>query len=249
MRPNFPYRLGTIGLGLAVVLAAGGCSTPGADQQDTSKQCGFVMDASGSAEEIIKTVATEKRLKDEVLNGGCGRVAFAVVTGASETTLCKDVHPAVDLVPADPNNKIYSQAISENRAKVAETLTKIVECGRPEQKRIPGSDVFGALKVIADKVPPDGSPRNFYIFSDMMESTPDVSFYKTDLSDPGRRNSIAKPFLRPELKPNFANAKIYYFGLGGDAASGQAARRKPFVQKFWTEYISHAGGQFLDGST
>jgi hypothetical protein len=214
------------------------CGTAAPSAPDVS--CGLVVDTTS----FTANTNVQDKIQTNVprfLNG-CATVSFGVVTGISGATDCR--RPVLRLNPRSADNPQDNPKVAEGiraaRRKAAiTTLWQLAECGRKEKRTQTGSDILGALDLIARGSSEYGRLSKILIISDMVEHTHRLNLYKADIRTLPKRTDIIRMLQKDHVMPDLKGAKISIIGFG--ILSTTDPSRLLDLREFWNEAFTATG--------
>jgi hypothetical protein len=175
----------------------------------------------------------------------CDWVAFAAVTGSSESSTCRqDPVPIAATRAENPNeNPVVEERVRTHRIKeVVPRAMRLFEC--PVEGE--GSDVLGALRYVTKQLSAQRQPETAHqliVFSDLINNRGDLDIGKLDLSEAAREQKI-KELGDARLLPDLTGYSVVVHGFLRKRTSD--ADRFPLLESFWREAFESAGATTVD---
>lgn len=225
--------------GVVVLVAAGvaGCGT------EARAVCGVVVDSTSYADPDTSRKDVTSKLP--VFAEGCDWVAFAAVTGSSESSSCRQDPVALAATSAEnPNaNPVVEERIRQHRGtEVLPRAVKLFDCPAEGQ----GSDVLGALRYVVKQADARRQPdraHQIIVFSDLINNRGELDLGKLDLSEAARQRKI-KELLDARLLPDLSGYAVTVHGFLREKTSGPD--RFPLLEAFWKQALQDAGATSVD---
>ncbi|MFI6294415.1 hypothetical protein ACIBEJ_22685 [Nonomuraea sp. NPDC050790] len=230
---------GLVGV-VVVVLVGAGVSGCGADARAL---CGTIVDSTSYAEPATSRNDVSAKLPE--FTGGCDWMGFAAVTGASESSTCRETPVRIAATQREnPNdNPVVDERIRKHRlGQVLPKALKLFDC--PEEGK--GSDVIGALRYLAKQMTAQRSPDSAHriaVFSDLINNRGDLDVNKLDLSDAGRKRKIEE-LRQARLLPDLTGYEVVVHGFLRAKTSNPD--RFPLLEAFWREAFEASGAVSAD---
>jgi hypothetical protein len=224
-------------IGLTVPVVAGCSAQPLA-------VCGVVVDSTSYAESAESRSDIDSDLP--TFANGCDWIAFAAVTGRSETTVCRE--RPVPIAATSQENPNRNPKVEEKiRAKrITEVLPKaqnLLKC--PTEGK--GSDVLGALRYIARQMEAQrlgDRKHEIIVFSDLVNNQGALNLTKDDLTAETSRTAKIKQLESGRLLPSLTGYGVVVHGfLRKEKANPD---RLPNLDRFWQEAFQTAGAGSVD---
>jgi hypothetical protein len=219
--------------GAATVTAACGKSAV----SEGGGPCGLVVDATS----FFAHTDVRDKIQSYVPRflDGCATVGFGVVTGNSGATDCR--RPLMRLNPTSADNPQGNPKTAEGiraarRKAAVATLWQLAECGHKEEHTHTGSDILGALDLIARSSAEYGRPSKILLISDMIEKTDRLNLYRADIGTPAKRTRILRGLRSERALPPLSGSKISIMGLGLLDPGGPD--RLTDLREFWNEVLA-----------
>lgn len=226
---------GVVVLGAAMLVS--GCGTDG------RAVCGTVVDSTSYAEPAASRSDVQSKLP--AFADGCDWMAFAAVTGTSESSPCRQEPVPIAATRAEnPNdNPVVGDKIRAHRiTQVLPKATQLFDC--PTEGK--GSDVLGALRYVVKQMSaqrrPD-QPHQIIVFSDLINNRGDLDVNKLDLSENARKQKI-KELVGSRLLPDLSGYTVAVHGFL--RKKGSDPDRFPLLESFWHEALTEAGASTVD---
>ncbi|WP_327102521.1 vWA domain-containing protein [Nonomuraea glycinis] len=225
--------------GVVVLVAAGvaGCGT------EARAVCGVVVDSTSYADPDTSRKDVTSKLP--AFAEGCDWVAFAAVTGSSESSSCRQDPVALAATSAEnPNaNPVVEERIRQHRGtEVLPRAVKLFDCPAEGQ----GSDVLGALRYVVKQADARRQPdraHQIIVFSDLINNRGELDLGKLDLSEAARQRKI-KELLDARLLPDLSGYAVTVHGFLREKTSGPD--RFPLLEAFWKQALQDAGATSVD---
>lgn len=231
-------RAGAALMALLLVMGAlAGCGT------EAKAVCGAVVDATSYAKPATSRQDVTSKLP--AFAQGCDWIAFAAVTGSSESSACRQDPVAIAATKQEnPNdNPVVEDRIRAHRVtEVLPRAVKLFECPAEGQ----GSDVLGALRYVAKQLAAQRLPdraHELIVFSDLINNRGELNINKLDLSDRARAAKI-KELKDAHLLADLTGYAVTVHGFLRDKTSGPD--RFPLLESFWKEAFEAAGATSVD---
>jgi hypothetical protein len=234
---------------LAVGLLAGtslvtlsGCGAELEAVPPISQQIVIILDVSGSTAAAAKSYPARVQgiLSDDVngtLDGS--RVVIAVADGASQGSTCI---PVVANVQGTGSSKtLRKDKLAADTRHAVEAVTAQVKCGL--KTNTPGSDLLGSLLAAAHSSQSQMASTRILVFSDGMQSGPDLKFTKKLL----RNNRMLKSTIKDLAAKGLIVAQASNTCLTiSDPAVGAklTAQEATGVTTFWSDYAQNAKASY-----
>lgn len=222
-------------LGVCVLVA--GCGS------EARAVCGTVVDSTSYAEPATSRTDVQEKLP--AFADGCDWMAFAAVTGTSESSPCRQEPVPIAATRAEnPNdNPVVGDKIRTHRiTQVLPRALQLFDC--PTEGK--GSDVLGALRYVvkqmsAQRAP--GQPHQIIVFSDLINNRGDLDVNKLDLSEGARKQKIQE-LVGSHLLPDLTGYTVVVHGFL--RKKGSDPDRFPLLESFWREALTAAGATTAD---
>jgi hypothetical protein len=227
--------------GVAVLLLAGaGVAACGTEAQGL---CGVIVDSTSYAEPA--TSRNDVTSKLPAFAQTCDWIAFAAVTGSSESSTCReDPVPIAATRAENPNeNPVVEERVRAHRIKeVVPRAMRLFDCPVDGQ----GSDVLGALRYVTKQLGARRQPdkaHQLIVFSDLINNRGDLDINRLDLSEAARERKI-KELRDARLLPDLTGYSVVVHGFLRKKSSD--ADRFPMLEGFWREAFESAGATTVD---
>ncbi|MFE9093659.1 hypothetical protein [Streptomyces sp. NPDC007264] len=225
----------------ALLLGAVSCSN---QPDELTTPCGVVVDGSGSGAATKDGFDAKKKLEETLVpflkEQKCGTVEFAPITATSLSSSCK-----VDPVDLDPPHGATTDVEAERTKALriaAKTSLDELNCARDDR---PGSDVWGGIDRIAEKMPTDGPAAKLLVVSDFEQADPEFSIGRDgNIATPAKRKSSIDRLVRDRGLPGIRDMEIFPVGYGMKYAN-KPSRQKQF-EAFWTEVLQERAKAHVD---
>ncbi|GAA1636884.1 hypothetical protein GCM10009733_037490 [Nonomuraea maheshkhaliensis] len=227
------------GVGVLSLVAAGlaGCGT------EAKAVCGVIVDSTSYADPATSRNDVTSKLPP--FTEGCDWIAFAAVTGSSESSTCRQDPVALAATRAEnPNdNPVVEERVREHRVtEVLPRAVKLFDCPAEGE----GSDVLGALRYLAKQLgarrQPD-SAHQIIVFSDLINNRGELDVNRLDLSAAARQRKI-KELRDARLLPDLDGYAVVVHGFLREKTS--SPDRFPLLEGFWRESFEAAGAATVD---
>lgn len=234
-------------LALGVVFASGACS--GSTGPTPIPRGTQIIDVSGSARDGIATSvcieAFDKMTAVVAPNMGTITVERISADPLSDGETIADVNYSRSLAPF-ADNPVYRDPLAARLTAGARTQVEeaIANAGASR-----GTDILSSF-VLADRVlsrPPLGEApeqRFLVICSDMMSTTPPLTFYRDPPSDAETERLIAQLQDQGSI-PDWTGVDIYVVGAGVTTGNGGDSEKALRVQAFFTAFFEATGGNLV----
>lgn len=222
-------------LGASVLVS--GCGS------DARAVCGTVVDATSYAKPATSRTDVQEKLPP--FADGCDWIAFAAVTGTSESSPCRQQPVPVAATRAEnPNdNPVVGDKIRAHRiTQVLPRALQLFDC--PTEGK--GSDVLGALRYVVKQMSAQrrpGQPHQIIVFSDLINNRGELDVNKLDLSESGRKQKIQE-LVGKHLLPDLTGYTLVVHGFLRE--KGSNPDRFPLLESFWQEAFTAAGASTAD---
>ncbi len=222
-----------------LVTAAGatGCGT------DARSLCGVVVDSTTYADPATSRADVTSKLPAFAQN--CDWMAFAAVTGSSESSTCRqDPLPIAATRAENPNeNPVVEDRVRAHRVQQAlPRAMRLFDCPTEGE----GSDVLGALRYVVKQLAaqrrPD-LPHELVVFSDLINNRGDLDIGRLDLSEAARKRKIDE-LRAAHLLPDLSGYAVTVHGFLRRKTS--SPDRFPLLESFWREAFEAAGATTAD---
>ncbi|MFG1943721.1 vWA domain-containing protein [Nonomuraea sp. NPDC048826] len=232
-------RRGVAVLGVVALVASGvaGCGT------EAGAVCGVVVDSTTYAEPATSRADVTSKLPEFVQ--GCDWVGFAAVTGASESSSCREDPVTVAAGRAEnPNdNPVVEERVRAHRTKeVVPRAVRLFDCPTEGE----GSDVLGALRYAVKQMTarrlPDREHR-LIVFSDLSNNRGELNINRLDLAEEARKRKVEE-LRRAGLLPGMDGYAVTVHGFLRERTSDPD--RFPSLEAFWREAFEAAGATSAD---
>jgi hypothetical protein len=225
---------------LSLVAATAGVAACGTEERAV---CGVIVDSTSYADPV--TSRNDVTSKLPAFAQGCDWIAFAAVTGSSESSTCRqDPVPIAATRAENPNdNPVVEDRVREHR--ITEVLPRAVtlfDCP-PEGD---GSDVLGALRYLVKQLDArrqPGKAHQIVVFSDLINNRGELDVNRLDLSE-GARAQKVKELREARLLPDLAGYTVVVHGFLREKTS--SPDRFPLLESFWREALEAAGATTVD---
>ncbi|MFC4005756.1 hypothetical protein ACFOY2_00880 [Nonomuraea purpurea] len=226
-------------LGVLCLVGAGvtACGT------EAKSVCGVIVDSTSYADPATSRNDVSSKLP--AFAQQCDWVAFAAVTGNSESSTCRqDPVPIAATQAENPNdNPVVEDRVRAHRiTEVLPRALKLFDCPTEGQ----GSDVLGALRYVVKQVDARRQPdkaHQLMVFSDLINNRGDLNIDKLDLSEGARKRKIQQ--LRDaRLLPDLTGYAVVVHGFLRKKMS--SPDRFPLLEGFWREAFEAAGASSVD---
>ncbi|MFI6498351.1 hypothetical protein [Nonomuraea typhae] len=227
---------GVLAVGL-VVAGSSGCAA------QARGLCGTVVDSTSYAEPATSRGDVSAKLPE--FTGGCDWMGFAAVTGASESSVCRETPVRIAATAQEnPNaNPVVEERIRKHRlTQVVPKALKLFDC--PDEGK--GSDVIGALRYLVKQMGAQRQPERVHrvaVFSDLINNRGELDVNKLDLSPAGRKGKIEE-LRRTRLLPDLTGYEIVVHGFL--RAKTSDPDRFPLLESFWRDAFEAAGAVSAD---
>ncbi|WP_336204670.1 hypothetical protein [Nonomuraea sp. LPB2021202275-12-8] len=230
------------GMATAAVLALVAAGTAGCGTQARAV-CGVVVDSTTYADPATSRNDVTSKLPP--FAEGCDWIAFAAVTGSSESSSCRQDPVAVAATTAEnPNaNPVVEERVRKHRVtEVLPRAVKLFDCPAEGE----GSDVLGALRYAVKQAGAQRQPdkaHQLIVFSDLINNRGELDVGKLDLSEAARQAKI-KELRDARLLPDMTGYAVTVHGFLREKTS--SPDRFPLLEAFWTEALEGAGAASVD---
>ncbi|WP_188190224.1 hypothetical protein [Nonomuraea sp. SYSU D8015] len=232
-------RRSSAGLVALLLLVAGvaGCGT------EARGICGVIVDSTSYAEPA--TSRNDVTSKLPAFAQSCDWIAFAAVTGASESSTCRqDPVPIAATRAENPNeNPVVEDRVRAHRiTQVVPRAVRLFDCPAEGE----GSDVLGALRYLVKQLSAQRQPEKAHqiiVFSDLINNRGDLNINKLDLSEAARQQKI-KELRDARLLPDMSGYSVVVHGFLREKTS--SPERFPLLESFWREAFESAGATTVD---
>ncbi|MGI5282670.1 hypothetical protein ACQEVF_05000 [Nonomuraea polychroma] len=227
----------TLGALLLVVTGVAGCGT------EARAVCGVIVDSTSYAEPATSRSDVTSKLPAFAQN--CDWIAFAAVTGSSESSTCRQDPVAIAATRAEnPNeNPVVEERVRSHRVKeVLPRAAQLFDCPTEGE----GSDVLGALRYVVRQLGAQRQPdkaHEIIVFSDLINNRGDLDINKLDLSEGARKKKI-KELRDARLLPDMTGYSVVVHGFLRKKTSDPD--RFPLLEAFWREAFESAGATAVD---
>ncbi|MEV4547223.1 vWA domain-containing protein [Nonomuraea wenchangensis] len=222
---------------LVTAAGAAGCGT------EARSLCGVVVDSTTYADPATSRADVTSKLPAFAQN--CDWMAFAAVTGSSESSTCRqDPLPIAATRAENPNeNPVVEERVRAHRVQQAlPRAMRLFDCPTEGE----GSDVLGALryavKQLAAQRRPD-LPHELVVFSDLINNRGDLDIGRLDLSEAARKRKIDE-LRAAHLLPDMSGYAVTVHGFLRRKTS--SPDRFPLLESFWREAFEAAGATTAD---
>lgn len=205
--------------------------------------CGVIVDSTSYADPSASRTDVSSKLPPFAQN--CDWMAFAAVTGSSESSTCRqDPVPIAATRAENPNeNPVVEDRVRAHRIKeVLPRATRLFDCPTEGQ----GSDVLGALRYVVKQLSAQRQPdkaHELIVFSDLINNRGDLDINKLDLSEAARQQKI-KELRDARLLPDMTGYSVVVHGFLRKKTS--SPDRFPLLESFWREAFESAGATTVD---
>ncbi|MEW9548045.1 hypothetical protein [Nonomuraea sp. NPDC050783] len=225
-------------VGLVLLLVGGAAVTLAGCGTEARSICGVVVDSTSYADPATSRADVTSKLP--AFAGSCDWMAFAAVTGGSESSTCRqDPLPIAATRAENPNgNPVVEERVRAHRVQEAlPRAMKLFDCPTEGE----GSDVLGALRYVVKQLAaqrrPD-RPHEIAVFSDLINNRGELDVNKLDLSEAARERKIEE--LRAgRLLPDLTGYAVTVHGFL--RAKRSSPDRFPLLESFWREAFEAAG--------
>lgn len=232
-------RRGLAAVGVVVLVGAGvsGCGT------EAKAVCGVVVDSTSYADPA--TSRSDVTSKLPAFAQGCDWIAYAAVTGSSESSTCRQDPVSIAATKAEnPNaNPVVEDRIRTHRiTEVLPRAVKLFDCPAEGQ----GSDVLGALRYLVKQMSAQRQPdkaHQIIVFSDLINNRGELNINKLDLSEAARKQK-AKQLRESQLMPDLSGYGVIVHGFLREKTA--SPDRFPLLEDFWKETFEAAGASPVD---
>ncbi|NRQ40804.1 hypothetical protein HII36_54720 [Nonomuraea sp. NN258] len=224
----------------AVLMVSAGTTACGTEARGI---CGVIVDSTSYADPA--TSRTDVTSKLPAFAQGCDWVAFAAVTGSSESSSCRQDPVAIAATKAEnPNaNPVVEERIRTHRiTEVLPRAVKLFDCPAEGE----GSDVLGALRYLVKQLAARRQPdqaHQIIVFSDLINNRGDLNVNRLDLSEAARGQKI-KELRDGRLLPDMTGYAVTVHGFLREKPSDPD--RFPMLESFWREAFETAGASPVD---
>ena len=227
-----------------LVLAGTGCSaisTALGDEPPLTRTCGVAVDGSGSGgkEGFDADALLAEHFDRFVRDNQCAKVLFAPLSGGSEASPCSE--PDTQVEEEVSGNVDVRQVRKANRGEALKAARAMLECVRTDPRSVDGSDVIGALRILADKGRAGGSDYHVLVVSDFIHRDPALYLDTTDLSTQQARDTALR--RAAGRVPDFHDASVEAVGFGKLYQKKQPDRYPGFLA-FWQAFMKSAHARF-----
>ncbi|MFI7700053.1 hypothetical protein [Nonomuraea sp. NPDC049480] len=223
-----------------VALIAGGVAACGTEARGI---CGVIVDSTSYADP--GTSRNDVTSKLPAFAQTCDWIAFAAVTGSSESSTCRQDPVAIAATRAEnPNeNPVVEDRVRAHRiTQVLPRATQLFDCPAEGE----GSDVLGALRYLVKQLSAQRQPdkaHQIIVFSDLINNRGDLNINQLDLSENGRKQKI-KELRDTRLMPDMTGYTVAVHGFLRKKTS--SPDRFPLLESFWREAFESAGATTVD---
>ncbi|MFG1959830.1 hypothetical protein [Nonomuraea sp. NPDC049028] len=223
-----------------VVLVVGGVAGCGTEAKAV---CGVVVDSTSYADPA--TSRSDVTSKLPAFAQGCDWIAYAAVTGSSESSTCRQDPVSIAATKAEnPNaNPVVEDRIRTHRiTEVLPRAVKLFDCPTEGE----GSDVLGALRYLVKQMSAQRQPdkaHQIIVFSDLINNRGELNINKLDLSEAARKQK-AKQLRESQLMPDLAGYGVVVHGFLREKTA--SPDRFPLLEDFWKETFEAAGASPVD---
>ncbi|MDA0647096.1 vWA domain-containing protein [Nonomuraea ferruginea] len=226
-------------LGVAALVAGGvaGCGT------DAGAVCGVVVDSTSYAEPATSREDVTSKLPE--FAQGCDWVGFAAVTGASESSSCREDPVTVAATRAEnPNdNPVVEERVRTHRIKeVVPRAVRLFDCPAEGE----GSDVLGALRYMVKQMTARRQPdkeHRLIVFSDLSNNRGELNINRLELGEAARKRKVEE-LRRAGLLPGMGGYAVTVHGFLRERTANPD--RFPLLEAFWAEAFEAAGTTAAD---
>ncbi|MFI6987962.1 vWA domain-containing protein [Nonomuraea wenchangensis] len=222
---------------LVTAAGAAGCGT------EARSLCGVVVDSTTYADPATSRADVTSKLPAFAQN--CDWMAFAAVTGSSESSTCRqDPLPIAATRAENPNeNPVVEERVRAHRVQQAlPRAMRLFDCPTEGE----GSDVLGALRYAVKQLTaqrrPD-LPHELVVFSDLINNRGDLDISRLDLSEAARKRKIDE-LRAARLLPDMSGYAVTVHGFLRRKTS--SPDRFPLLESFWREAFEAAGATTAD---
>ncbi|GAA0427438.1 hypothetical protein Acor_37560 [Acrocarpospora corrugata] len=227
---------------LAALVACGPGPAPGASAESV---CGALFDSTTFRENYGLDAKLETEFPAALKQQGCARVHIASIRGVADGACSIDSAQVEPTTPGGP-----AQLDGDRKVLVARARTRIdgqLACAE-QPGTPPGSDVVGALRVLAAHVRADRRDREgvqLLVWSDMGQRDDKINIYAKDaLATPAARKEIIE-ILAARGLPRLDGVTVRIFGFGTGVAKD--ATRESDLRSFWDELFAASGDPAVAG--
>ncbi|WP_436760592.1 hypothetical protein [Streptosporangium sp. V21-05] len=206
--------------------------------------CGILVDSTSYARNEESRRDIEREVPSFV--GECDWVAFAAVTGNSETTVCREGAVPIAATRAEnPNRnpKVEEKLRGLRLKEILPKAQKLLDCP-PEGK---GSDVLGALRYLGKQMTARRLPDRRHaliVFSDLVNNIGVLNVAKDDLDSDGTRAAKIEQLRQARLLPDLTGYDVRVHGfLRKEKAQPD---RVPGLRSFWQQALEDTGAASVD---
>lgn len=232
-------RRGLAAVGVVALVGAGvsGCGT------EAKAVCGVVVDSTSYADPA--TSRSDVTSKLPAFAQGCDWIAYAAVTGSSESSTCRQDPVSIAATKAEnPNaNPVVEDRIRNHRiTEVLPRAVKLFDCPTEGE----GSDVLGALRYLVKQMSAQRQPdkaHQIIVFSDLINNRGELNINKLDLSEAARKQK-AEQLRESQLMPDLAGYGVVVHGFLREKTA--SPDRFPLLEDFWKETFEAAGASPVD---
>ncbi|WP_345558868.1 vWA domain-containing protein [Nonomuraea rosea] len=223
-----------LGLMLAGVAACG---------TEAKGVCGVIVDSTSYADPATSRADVTSKLPPFAQD--CDWIAFAAVTGSSESSTCRQDPVAIAATQSEnPNdNPMVEDRVRAHRiTEVLPRAVKLFDCPAEGQ----GSDVLGALRYLVKQLSAQRRPdqaHQIIVFSDLINNRGDLDINKLDLNEDARKQKIQE-LKNARLLPDLTGYAVVVHGFLREKTS--SPDRFPLLEGFWKEAFEAAGATTAD---
>ncbi|MER8048040.1 hypothetical protein [Streptomyces sp. NPDC094032] len=219
----------------AVLIAATGCSSKGADQLDAA--CAVVLDGSGSgsaARGFDAKAKLDATIVPFMKEQRCRSLAYAPITSSSKASPCRAND--VDLDPATESTDDVEAIRHEARVRAVRAAHTMLDCA---SRTDGGSDVLGGIARAAETLGPGDGRRALLVISDFEQYDPEFALTAKSIATPEARTKSIDTLMRSRGVPPLTGMDVFPVGYGMNRKAKPSAY-EPF-DAFWTEILTKRG--------
>jgi hypothetical protein len=225
---------------VVLVLIVAGATACGTEAKGI---CGVIVDSTSYADPATSRADATSKLPPFAQE--CDWIAFAAVTGSSESSACRQDPVAIAATQAEnPNdNPVVEDRIRAHRmTEVLPRAVKLFDCPTEGE----GSDVLGALRYLVKQLTAQRRPdqaHQIIVFSDLINNRGDLDINKLDLAEGARKQKINE-LRTARLLPDLTGYAVVVHGFLRKKTSNPD--RFPLLEGFWKEAFEAAGATTVD---